>query len=435
MNLKKSAFAFAFMAVLFCHSISALAVPSFARQTGQECSACHVGSFGPQLTPFGRDFKLNGYTMGGLKNKFNNFSAMAFGGFEHTDKNLSPGTTDFKSNDNWTLDQASIFYAGALTSNIGVMAQATYDGVDDSYAWDNTDIRYANNTSVAGKHFVYGVTANNNPSVQDLWQTTPAWTFPYLSSGVAPTPDAAPYISGLGGTVGGLGVYSMWNNLLYAELSGYSSLPNNMQTKLGEQDVTTSDHLDGVAPYWRVALQHNFGQHYVSFGTFGMYAKRYPGDDRSQGTDTMVDNALDATYQFSSGDHNVSVYGSALHENQDLSATNALLGSTNTRDTLNNYRANASYYYKNAYGLTVGRFVLNGSSDALLYADSTNSSPNSAGWTMQADLTPFGTENSFGYPNLNARFFVQYTAYDKFNGTASAASANNTLFLGTWLAF
>src|SRR3978361_316818 len=38
------------------------AVPSFAIQTGQPCAACHIGAFGPQLTPYGRDFKLHGYT-------------------------------------------------------------------------------------------------------------------------------------------------------------------------------------------------------------------------------------------------------------------------------------------------------------------------------------------------------------------------------------
>ena len=41
----------------------ARAVPSFAQQTGQPCQACHVGGFGPQLTPFGRAFKLGGYTL------------------------------------------------------------------------------------------------------------------------------------------------------------------------------------------------------------------------------------------------------------------------------------------------------------------------------------------------------------------------------------
>src|SRR5436189_3982903 len=41
---------------------SAAAVPAFARQTEQQCIACHV-SF-PELTPYGRYFKLTGYTIG-----------------------------------------------------------------------------------------------------------------------------------------------------------------------------------------------------------------------------------------------------------------------------------------------------------------------------------------------------------------------------------
>ena len=40
---------------------SALAVPSFARQTGLACEACHTVF--PQLTPFGRVFKASGYTL------------------------------------------------------------------------------------------------------------------------------------------------------------------------------------------------------------------------------------------------------------------------------------------------------------------------------------------------------------------------------------
>src|SRR5689334_4283547 len=40
----------------------ASAVPSFATQTGLACAQCHVMAFGPQLTEYGRQFKLNGYT-------------------------------------------------------------------------------------------------------------------------------------------------------------------------------------------------------------------------------------------------------------------------------------------------------------------------------------------------------------------------------------
>ena len=38
------------------------AVPAFARQTEQDCVACHVSW--PELTPYGRFFKLTGYTIG-----------------------------------------------------------------------------------------------------------------------------------------------------------------------------------------------------------------------------------------------------------------------------------------------------------------------------------------------------------------------------------
>ncbi|MBI2779277.1 MAG: hypothetical protein HYX62_05795 [Gammaproteobacteria bacterium] len=40
---------------------TAQAVPIFGRQTGMECSACHT--IFPQLTPFGREFKLGGYVI------------------------------------------------------------------------------------------------------------------------------------------------------------------------------------------------------------------------------------------------------------------------------------------------------------------------------------------------------------------------------------
>ena len=40
---------------------NAKAVPSFARQTGMSCNVCHTAF--PELTPFGRHFKLTGYAI------------------------------------------------------------------------------------------------------------------------------------------------------------------------------------------------------------------------------------------------------------------------------------------------------------------------------------------------------------------------------------
>src|SRR5579863_1058320 len=50
--------------VLIFPTRKAQAVPSFARQTGLACSSCHTNP--PELTPLGRTFKLNGYSMRGI---------------------------------------------------------------------------------------------------------------------------------------------------------------------------------------------------------------------------------------------------------------------------------------------------------------------------------------------------------------------------------
>src|SRR5580698_5544823 len=69
----------------------AVAVPSFARQTGQACEQCHVGAFGPQLKPYGRNFKLYGYTAtDGSTGHFPPLSMLVQTDFTHTDKDQPP---------------------------------------------------------------------------------------------------------------------------------------------------------------------------------------------------------------------------------------------------------------------------------------------------------------------------------------------------------
>src|ERR1700758_1424846 len=54
---------FALFVSLFLQVPTASAIPSYARQTGFPCKSCHY--MPPELTPLGRTFKLNGYTMAG----------------------------------------------------------------------------------------------------------------------------------------------------------------------------------------------------------------------------------------------------------------------------------------------------------------------------------------------------------------------------------
>ena len=64
-------------------------MPSFSDQTGDPCSACHIGSFGPQLTAYGRAFKLTGYTDGSRTRVLPLLSAMLQTSFTNTAKDQS----------------------------------------------------------------------------------------------------------------------------------------------------------------------------------------------------------------------------------------------------------------------------------------------------------------------------------------------------------
>lgn len=422
------------------------ALPSFARQTGQECAACHV-SF-PELTPFGRRFKLNGYTMTGGESELPPIAAMLQPAFTRTQAGQPGGAAPhFGPNNNFALQEASLFYAGAVTSNIGAFAQVTYDSASRRFGWDNTDIRFAGKGNLAGSDFIYGLTLNNNPTVQDVWNTTPAWRFPFARSALAPTPSASPLIDGvLAQKVAGLGAYTLWNNLIYAEVSGYKTLSTRALTTLGT-DTTGVSSIDGVAPYWRVAVEPSWGPHSLEVGTFGISAALFPERATSSGTDRLTDVGVDTQYQFNGERDQIGLQASWIHETQDLNASHQLGLSANSHDRLQTFRVKTSYFYDHTYGVNLGYFAADGNADPLLFppspiTGSASGSPNSRGWIAELDYLPFMHGGPSFWPWLNARFALQFVKYDKFNGGATnydgsgrKASGNNTLFLLAWIAF
>ncbi len=69
-----------------------------------------------------------------------------------------------------------------------------------------------------------GLTLNNNPTVQDPWNTLPAWGFPFTDTVVSPTPDAGELIDDpLAGNAIGLTGYGWIGHKFYLEGGGYSS--------------------------------------------------------------------------------------------------------------------------------------------------------------------------------------------------------------------
>ena len=425
---------------------TAHALPSYAQQTGQPCQRCHTVAFGPALTPYGMEFKLNAYTWG--KQDSIPVSAMLVSSFTNTQKGQDGGAAPhFASNDNLAVDQTSLFYAGRIYGNAGAFVQVTYDGVGQRIAWDNLDLRYADHVKLGGQSVVYGVTFNNNPTVQDLWNSTPAWSFPYESSPLAPTPVAAPLLEGaLAQQVGGLTAYTMIDKTLYLEGGAYRELPHRLQSQLGVGPNGEST-VKGFAPYWRATLQHSFGAAYTSLGTFGMASRIRPGGDNSQGTDRYTDLGFDATMQWQFDATNaVNANATLIHENQHLGASVALGGAANATNHLNTERVNVGYVWSQTVSFSGGPFWISGKADPVLYAPdpiggSASGSPSSRGYLLQLEYVPFGKFDSWLRPWANVRFGLQYTGYTSFNGgrrnydgNGRNAGDNNTLYGFIWFA-
>jgi hypothetical protein len=426
---------------------TAHALPSFARQTGEECAACHVGGFGPQLTPHGSRFKLSGYTDTDGKGGKLPLSAMVVGSWTQTSKDLSGDAGPHNGpNDNASLDQAAVFLAGRLSEKIGSFTQVTYSGVDEKLALDNMDLRYAQPLTLAGKDSLVGVTVNNNPTVTDPFNTLPAWRFPYVSSQLAPGGAASPLmVGGLGQQVMGASVYAFWDDMLYAELGGYHSLSHQSLRALGAGDDL--GNTPGLTNYWRLAYLNDQRKQNFTAGVFGLNSSVQPG--RIDGPENKYnDVGVDASYQFlGTRQHIASLYSSYIHEDQKLNASFANGDAADRTGRLTEFVLNASYYYDQTWGLTVGRFDTKGSRDAGLYAPGPDSgsrlaSPNTAGYIVQADWSPWGKEDSWQAPWANLRLGAQYVIYRRFNGaednydgSGRNASDNNTLFLFAWTSF
>jgi len=410
----------------------ASAVPSFAQQTGQPCEECHVGAFGPQLKPYGRDFKLNGYQSTDGKSHAAPIAATIQTSFSHTATDQPP-TPGFAPNNNVAVDQVSLYYAGRLPMGWGAFSQVTYDGVGRGFNLDNTDVRHAQVIDLFGQDTIVAVDFNNSPTVEDPWNSTPAWAFPYNQSPFGPTPSATTLIDGgLAGQGIGAGGYVFWNNTLYLDLTAFAPLDRQFAGRLGEGTNGSSDRFIGPIPYGRIAFVHDFDQaqsQTLEVGAYAMRARRFPGGDPSQGADTLSDWALDANYQYIGAARNeVSAHATYIRETQDLKASTILLG-TRPTDQLSTARADVSYSLADTWTPSLQAFATTGTTDPVAFGGD----PKSSGFVAELAYSPWGKLNS-PVNWLNARFAVQYMMYTEFDGDRRHARDNDTLYLNAWIA-
>ncbi len=447
---------------LFLAPLTCQAVPSFARQTGLQCIACHTEF--PELNSTGRLFKLSGFTLAPVPSDLPPFAIMLQPSFTLTRQDQPSGTVTpgFKPNSNFALTQASLFYAGrlfgpyasdlfgkdgaAIANKFGIFSQTTYDGVADRLHWDNTELRYADNHDLGDTPMIYGAYLNNNPTLQDPWNTTPAWSFPFSQTGLprnnANTGEAnvppSPLIDGpLAQTVAGAGAYVFLDNSYYFDVAAYHMVSAELQNSLGI-DPDNETQIAGFAPYWRLAYTKAVDNNSFEIGTFGLAADTYPGRNQSAGTDGTFDVGFDGQAQFAFGHHDLTAMLSWIHERDNWAASsNPLVGAaTNSYDSLQKFKATVDYLYDKTYGAAVQFFDVDGSDDPALYANSATGSPGSDGEVLQLNWLPFnkGTGPSF-WPRSNVKFSLSYTIYNRINGASHGAAQNNTLYLEAWIAF
>lgn len=407
------------------------ALPAYARQTGQNCVACHAGGQFPELTPYGRLFKLTGYTIGSRN------IPLAVMGVASLTKSLHPDDDPtFAKDGNLIFQTGSVFLAGKITDNVGMFAQATYDnyagdsGYQGVWSSDNFDMRYADRYITANSDFMYGFSLNNGPTVSDVWNSAPAWIIYTPTQFGVTGPDSEPIVDALGAQVAGITAYAMWNQLLYAEVGAYKTA-NGVFSFLsqGTKDVDQIK-LAGSNPYVRLALYHEWGAHNAMIGFFGLNANVYPDNTNPNGPTTQYrDRGIDAQYQYLLDPHTVSAQFSYIREtisNGDVTGVAA-----NSSDTLNSLRIKGTYIYQARYGGSLSYFSTTGTADPILYS-SPFATPDTEGWTSEVFMMPI----------QNIRIGLQYYAYQKFDGASTNydgngrnAKDNNTAFLYIWGAY
>jgi len=413
------------------------AVPAFARQTGQNCVACHAGGQFPELTPYGRMFKMTGYTIGERTLPLSVMGLVSSSSIANAPDGTAKHSTPI-------FATGSLFAAGKISDNVGAFTQFTYnnyavDNGDGTFSGhtsaDNMDIRFADHFVSDKQDFIYGVSLNNNPSVTDPWSSAAAW-MQYVP---VPSPSSSQFIDGntpfpkfgSGGNIAGLNAYLFWGKTVYAEVGTYRTADQGfsfMSAGIADADKTKLDGNNN--PYWRLALSHEWGPHNVMVGASGMIAHVYDaGSDTTDPTNLgqFRNNGVDAQYQYLLDPHTVTVQLAYMQRVQTYSDATLLAAGldSGTSDSTNVARAKASYIYQAKYGGSLAYFNQTGTTN-------NQTDPSTSGLTYEA----------FYIPRQNIRLGAQYTTYTKYQGASSNydgtgrnASDNNSLFLYAWFAY
>jgi hypothetical protein len=443
-------------------STPAQAVPPFARQTGLACEACHT--IPPELTPFGRRFKLNGYTLTTRpplvsdtdEHKKNTVWLSDLPGlgvlfqatYNHYDRappdSAVPGAK--AQSDNLEFPQQfSLIAAGAISDQVGGFLQMTYDQPSGTFGVDNTEIRYVNHTE--NSDWLWGVMFNNNPGNQDVWNSVAAYPTLDFSNqslwsagGAGGAALSSPFFEGLGGLTAGPTAYIWYKDSLYLGVSAYhAAVSGSVTSTLDSTNLSVGGGtLEGWAPYWRAAYEHDWGYNSASIGVSGMYSKFTPSLIAGQTLDPgyvnrYLDISYDWQYQYNGQHNNFSFLGRYTHENAEYDPGLVPTFYSNSTNRLDEWNVTGTYYYNRRYGALVNVVRTTGTADVTLNGG--NGSPAYQYEVLELDYLPW----------FNVRLIMQYNIYNVvknnqnpfflLNAINPRASNNNTFVFGLWMDF
>ena len=417
----------------------AAALPSFGKQTGQPCAACHVGAFGPQLKPYGRDFKLRGYVNGDGEDHGLPLTVTLNGSFTH----LNPRSATSGESNNLAFGGGALYYAGKLAEKTGALVSVTYDAINRQLQLNRADVRHVREGRLFGEDVIYGLSLNNNPTSSDVWNSIPAWGYPFARSPQAPRAKAATLIDGrVRQRAFGTTAFMQWNNLAYFEFGAYEGLTPEMLNAVGKVPVAGADRYKTAMPYMRVALTQDWANTHAEVGTYGILAKVLPRGVSPLGqANEFSDLGIDGNFQYildpsKVGSDMVSASATLIRETIDSRAT-AILSGSGSRQSLQTFRTNVSYSFAATWTPTIQYFRTTGNTDAR-YWGTPGGRPDSDGLIYELAYVPWGKPDAPApIPGLNARLVAQFTNYFSFDGSRTNARRNNTLYLGamTALAF
>jgi hypothetical protein len=292
-----------------------------------------------------------------------------------------------------------------------------------------------------GNEILAGINVNNSPTVQDVWNSSPRWNFPFYSSPQSVGAPTSPLITRLGSESAGVGAYALINRHFYVEASAYRVANNFFRWLSGGTNFTFQglEYLDGYNPYWRAYWEREKNSHSFMIGTYGLHADVFPNSANPRGiTDSFTDVGFDTQYQYLANSHKVTVRGAYTYERRDWNASFPLGFVGTPKGNLESLNISSTYTYKNGWAFSAGFIETNGNRDPVTYGvfspsgELLSDSPKTTCYTLEVDR----------HITQNIQLTAQYRRLGRLrglrqnvDGNGRDATDNNTAWVSIYFGF